>query len=87
MPPHKHPYTSRSLKALFDVSELSILRFEDVVLVFLTGSKLLLAGSLLVSKVSFKPEDNWQIFSLVKYYSIVHINQLLCYSFPRRYYT
>lgn len=44
-----------------------------MLLVFLTGSKLFLAGSLLVSKVSFEPEDNWQMFSLVKDYSIVHI--------------
>lgn len=33
----------------------------------------MLAGSLLVSKVSFKPEDNWKMFTLVKDYSIVHI--------------
>ena len=33
----------------------------------------MLADFLLVTKASFKPEDNWQMFRLVKDYSIVHI--------------
>ncbi len=78
MPPHIHPYTS--LKALFDVFEiwscdgkLKIYRKLVDDAGGFTGLKLQLAGSLLVSEVSFKPEDNWQLFSQVKDYRIVHI--------------